>query len=142
MIGHFTKHREHAVRLDALATSPTPATALAWLEGVLAHRKWWLYRRGGVYQLRAAIRERSPGSLSNLPNDVAAARSRARHRGRQTHRRTIGTPLLVNGLEFEHAVLLGEPQHLSVEGLYVALTRTSKSLTSVSSSRTLVPEAK
>ena len=65
---------------------------------------------------------------------------RARHHGRQAHRRTIGTPLLVKGLEFDHAVLLWEPDHLSVEGLYVALTRASKSLTIVSRSRMLLPE--
>jgi DNA helicase-2/ATP-dependent DNA helicase PcrA len=75
-----------------------------------------------------------------LPDAVAAARTRARHRGRQPHRRTIGTPLLVKGLEFDHAVLLCEPDHLSVEALYVALTRASKSLTIVSRSRTLIPE--
>ncbi len=136
----FTKNREHATRLDALAKTLTPATALAWLEGVLAHKgDWWLYRRECVFQLRAALRECSGNDFSTLPDAVAAARTRARHRGRQTHRRTIGTPLLVKGLEFDHAVLLWEPDHLSVEGLYVALTRASKSLTIVSRERTLVP---
>jgi hypothetical protein len=38
------------------------------------------------------------------------------------------------------AVLLWEPDHHAVQGLYVALTRASKSLTIVSCSRTLVPE--
>ena len=137
----FTKNREHATRLDALAERRTPATALAWLEGVLAHRgDWWLYRRECVFQLRAALHECSGNDFSTLPDAVAGARTRARHRGRQTHRRTIGTPLLVKGLEFDHAVLLWEPDHLSVEGLYVALTRAAKSLTIVSRSRTLIPE--
>ena len=137
----FSKNRGHADRLDALAKQPTPANALEWLECVLAHRAdWWLYRRECVFQLRAALRECGGPSFTSLPDAVAAARTRARHRGRQTHRRTIGTPLLVKGLEFDHAVLLWEPDHLSVEGLYVALTRASKSLTIVSRSRTLIPE--
>lgn len=135
----FTKHREHAARLDALAAAPSPATALAWLEGVLGHREWWLYRRECVHQLRAALRECATTTFAALPDAIAAARTRARHRGRHTHRRTIGTPLLVKGLEFDHAVLLWEPDRLSVEGLYVALTRASKSLTIVSRSRTLFP---
>lgn len=136
----FAKHREHAARLDALAKEPIPANALAWLEGVLAHRDdWWLYRRECVFQLRAALRECAGADFGALPDAVAAARTRARHRGRQTHRRTIGTPLLVKGLEFDHAVLLWEPNHLSVQELYVALTRASKSLTIVSRSRTLIP---
>lgn len=137
--GRFTKHREQAAKLEALANEPTPAQALAWLDGVLARRDWCLYRRECVYQLRAALRECVGSSFATLPDAVGAARTRARHRGRRTHRRTIGTPLLVKGLEFDHAVLLWEPDHLSVEGLYVALTRASKTLTIVSRSRTLVP---
>lgn len=140
-IARITKNREHAERLSALAKEPTPSNALVWLEGVLAHRdNWWLYRRECVFQLREALGHCSGSTLVELPDMVAAARTRARHRGRRTHRRTIGTPLLVKGLEFDHAVLLWEPQHLSVQGLYVAITRASKSLTIVSRSRTLIPE--
>lgn len=148
-VSRITKNRDHADRLNALATTPTPANALAWLEGVLAHKDdWWLYRRECVYQLREALRHCTEDTFAELPDMVAAARTRARHRGRLTHRRTIGTPLLVKGLEFDHAVLLWEPNprpgqrpsHPSVQGLYVALTRASKSLTIVSRSRTLVPE--
>ncbi|MCZ2112210.1 MAG: UvrD-helicase domain-containing protein [Dehalococcoidia bacterium] len=137
----ITKNREHADRLSTLANAPTPANALAWLEGVLAHRDdWWLYRRECVFQLREALRHCTGETFAELPDMVAAARTRARHRGRLTHRRTIGTPLLVKGLEFDHAVLLWEPDRLSVQGLYVALTRASRSLTIVSNSRTLIPE--
>jgi DNA helicase-2/ATP-dependent DNA helicase PcrA len=139
----FTKNRDHVARLSALAEEPTPANALAWLEGVLGQcDNWWLYRRECVFQLRAALRECVGSDCTMLPDAVAAARTRARHRGRPTHRRTIGTPLLVKGLEFDHAVLLWEPDHLSVQGLYVALTRASKSLTIVSTSRTLVAEGR
>jgi hypothetical protein len=137
----ITKYREHADRLSTLASAPTPANALAWLEGVLAHKDdWWLYRRECVFQLREALRHCTGETFAELPDMVAAARTRARHRGRLTHRRTIGTPLLVKGLEFDHAVLLWEPDRLSVQGLYVALTRASRSLTIVSNSRTLIPE--
>lgn len=148
-VSRITKNREHADRLSALATNPTPANALAWLEGVLAHKEdWWLYRRECVYQLREALRHCTQDSFVELPDMVAAARIRARHRGRLPHRRSIGTPLLVKGLEFDHAVLLWEPnprpgqapRHPSMQGLYVALTRASKSLTIVSKSRTLIPE--
>ena len=136
----ITKNREHADRLSTLANPPTPANALAWLSGVLANKDdWWLYRRECVFQLREALGHCTDETFAELPDMVAAARTRARHRGRHTHRRTIGTPLLVKGLEFDHAVLLWEPDHLSVQGLYVALTRASKSLTVVSRSRTLVP---
>lgn len=141
-IVRITKNRDQAELLAELASAPTPANALTWLEGVLqAHRNdWWLYRRECVFQLREALRHCRGATFAELPDLVAEARTRARHRGRLTHRRAIGTPLLVKGLEFDHAVLLWEPDHLSVEGLYVALTRASKSLTIVSRSRTLIPE--
>lgn len=140
-LSRFKNNREHGERLAAIAHKPTPANVLIWLDAVLAQRDdWWLYRRECVFQLRAALRECADAGFAELPDAVAAARTRARHRGRQMHRRTIGTPLLVKGLEFDHAVLLWEPNHLSVQGLYVALTRGSKSLTIVSRSRTLMPE--
>lgn len=139
-ISRITKYRDHAERLSALASAPTPANALAWLEGVIAHKEWSLYRRECVFQLREALRQCTRNTFEGLPEAVAAARTRARHRGRVTHRHTIGTPLLVKGLEFDHAVLLWEPDHLSIQGLYVAITRASKSLTIVSRSRTLRPE--
>ena len=132
-------HREHADRLYLLAQDPTPARALAWLEGVLAHKEWVLYRDECVYQLRSALRECMDLGFAKLPELVSDARTRARHRGRLTHRRTIGTPLLLKGLEFDHAVVLWEPEHFSVQELYVAITRASKSLTIVSQSRTLCP---
>lgn len=139
-VSRIKKHRDHADRLYALAKRPTPAIALEWLYGVLAHRDdWWLYRRECVYQLREALRHCTGSTFAELPNKISEARTRARHRGRLTHRRTIGTPLLVKGLEFDHGILLWEPSHLSVQGLYVALTRASKSLTIVSNSRTLIP---
>lgn len=141
-VSRITKNRNHADRLSSLASAPTPENALAWLEGVLAHKDdWWLYRRECVFQLREALRHCTGNTFAEMPDMVAAARTRARHRGRLTHRRTIGTPLLVKGLEFDHAVVLWEPDHLSMQGLYVALTRASKSLTIVSQSRTLIPEA-
>jgi len=137
----FSKNREHLDRLQTFAAGPSPDTGLAVLEGVLAQREWWLYRKGCVHQLRAALRECRGGSLHELRDAGAAARTRARHRGRRTHRRTIGTPLLIKGLEFDHAALLWEPSHFTVEGLYVAITRASKSVIIVSRSRTLTPAA-
>jgi DNA helicase-2/ATP-dependent DNA helicase PcrA len=139
-VSRIRNNRDHADRLSAVASSPTPANALAWLEGTLAHKNdWWLYRRECAFQLREALRHCTTDNFGELPDMIAAARTRARHRGRLPHKRTIGTPLLVKGLEFDHAVLLWDPDHLSVQELYVALTRASKSLTIVSCSRQLVP---
>lgn len=48
----FTTHLQHLARAQALAARPSAASALAFLEGVLADPEWWLYRRECVHQLR------------------------------------------------------------------------------------------
>ena len=60
-----------------------------------------------------------------------------RHTGRPiSHRKLIGTTLLVKGLEYDHAVIL-DADALDVKGLYVAMTRGSKSLTIIGTERYL-----
>ena len=60
-------------------------------------------------------------------------RDYARRNGRRIRsRRTIATPLLIKGLEFDHALLTDAAQMKSAEELYVALTRGSTSLTILS----------
>jgi hypothetical protein len=51
-----------------------------------------------------------------------------RHRGRYTPKRTIGSTLLLKGLEFDH-VIIYEADSLSRNDLYVAISRATKSLT-------------
>lgn len=143
-IGRIRNFREHAELLAAVASDPTPKHALAWLEAVLAHRgsKWFLYRRDSVYQLRDALRHIQEGDFAELPASVSAVITRARYRGRRPYPRSIGTPLLVKGLEFDHAVVLWEPDGFDAEGAYVALSRASKSVTVVSPSRTLTIDSR
>lgn len=101
----------------------------------------------GVHVARADLFNRSVGVLRKhaatpeLTLSEAAERyqTQFRHRGRPVgRRRLIGTTLLVKGLEFHHAIVL-DAQSLSQKELYVALTRGAKSLTVISSSRTLNP---
>ncbi|MGE3424968.1 MAG: UvrD-helicase domain-containing protein [Dehalococcoidia bacterium] len=133
------KHKDHFARMKALADSPSPEAALALVDGIVQHTGWWLYRPECVRQLQTALREVSGGTLADLPEAVAAARTRARHRGRVVPMRCLGTPLLVKGLEFDHAVVMN-PEELTVRELYVAITRGSKSLTIVAKSRVIAPK--
>ncbi len=62
-----------------------------------------------------------------------------RYKGRPVGRKKlIGTILLVKGLEFDHGIIL-EAESLSRKELYVALTRSAKSLTIISSTPVLNP---
>jgi hypothetical protein len=134
----FRTHLDHRDRLEQVALSPTPETLLVLLEGFRSHPGWSIYRPEGWYQLRSALRECFGIGLGQLPDAVAAVRTRARHRGRHAPWRTLGTTLLVKGLEFDDAVVL-EADGLSVNELYVAITRGARSLRVLSSSRLLRP---
>ena len=58
-----------------------------------------------------------------------------RHTGRPiSHRKLIGTTLLVKALEYDHAVIL-DADSLDAKNLYVAMTRGAKTLTIVGGQR-------
>jgi hypothetical protein len=58
--------------------------------------------------------------------------------GRRLDFRSVGTPLLLKGLEFEHVVVVDEGK-MSAREIYVALTRATRRLTIVGSAPNLTP---
>lgn len=132
----FTKYLDHRDRLQALAAEPTAQRVLDVLDGFRAERGWTVYRPEGMYQIRAAVQECEHLGLAHLPDAVAAVRTRARHRGRHVPWRTLGTTLLLKGLEFDHALVL-DADELSRNNLYVAITRGARSLKVMSGARTI-----
>ncbi len=60
-----------------------------------------------------------------------------RRSGRHPWRRCLATPLLVKGLEFDHAIILDASDFKEAESLYVCLTRATRTVTVLSSSKTL-----
>jgi len=132
----FTKHLNHRDRLEDLATNPTPETALSVLEGFRKEPGWTVYRPEGIYQLRSALQESEGLGMSHIAAAVASVRTRARHRGRHVPWRTVGTTLLLKGLEFDDAIVLNADE-LSRNELYVAITRGARSLHVLSADRTI-----
>jgi DNA helicase-2/ATP-dependent DNA helicase PcrA len=130
----FRLHLDHRDRLEALAQDPSPETALAVVEGFGKERGWIVYRPEGIYQLRAALRDSLGRGLEHLPGAVGAVRTRARHRGRRVPERTLGTTLLLKGLEFDHVMVL-HGDEFSRNELYVAITRGTRSLRILSEGR-------
>ena len=102
------------------------------VEGLLARDDIFPYRRELLNMMLSALRtSRSTGvSLSDAAADVEA---KARHLGRHVGRRTVGSTLLLKGLEFEHVVIV-EYDGMTKEDWYVALTRATKSVIVLSSS--------
>ena len=118
--------------------APSYAGAIELLEainaqgGVRAHRPAILR---GAYEVLNACR----GAQGATPGDAAVAvRERSRLIGRPLARRTVGSTLLLKGLEADVAVILN-PAVMDNRHLYVAMTRGAKQLIICSANQHLVP---
>ncbi len=106
-----------------------PSTVKQW---VRAHRPAILR---GAYDLLRACR----GHGGVAPAEAAAAvRERSRLIGRPLAQRTVGSTLLLKGLEADICVILN-PAVMDHRHLYVAMTRGAKQLIICSSTRVLNP---
>ena len=83
-------------------------------------------------EMKRTIREHRINPAASLRQTAWNMRNRLRHIGGRVDRAALGTPLLVKGLEFDHAVVLDASDHGEAESLYVAFTRASRSLTVIS----------
>lgn len=100
--------------------------------GVRAHRPAILR---GAYEVLNACR----GNQGALPGATAVAvRERSRLIGRPLAKRTVGSTLLLKGLEADVAVILN-PTVMNNRHLYVAMTRGAKQLIVCSAKQHLVP---
>lgn len=98
------------------------------------------YRREMFYSLCSALRLMTTGQFENLTDAVWEAQNHIRHRGRVLAKRSIGSTLLIKGLEFDHAIIIDAP-NLDKKHLYVALTRATRSLVILSPSEQIIPKA-
>ncbi len=90
-------------------------------------------------EIRRTLKTHASESGKTLRESAYKLRDSARRNGRRAlSKRTVATPLLIKGLEFDHALLLDAMQMESAEELYVSLTRGAVSLTILSSKRQVV----
>ena len=95
------------------------------------------YRRDLLYRFLNVLKIHIDKETATLLEAAAIYQRDMRHSGRPiSHRKLIGTTLLVKGLEYDHSVVLNADS-LNAKHLYVAMTRGSKSLTIISSTRYL-----
>lgn len=95
------------------------------------------YRRDLLYRFLNVMKMHVDGEGVNLSEAANLYQREMRHSGRPiSHRKLIGTTLLVKGLEYDHAVIL-DADALDAKDLYVAMTRGSKSLTIIGAGRYL-----
>jgi AAA domain len=118
-------------------TSPTSFHLKAFFLALKANEKTFVYRRDLLYRFLNVLKIHIDGEEATLLESANLYQRGMRHTGRPiSHRKLIGTTLLVKGLEYDHAVIL-DADSLTAKDLYVAMTRGSKSLTIICSGKPL-----
>ena len=110
------------------------------LDAMRRRQETRLYRPGMFFPLRSALHLMATGEHRSLADAVWDIQNRLRHAGRRLGKKSIGSTLLVKGLEFDHAVII-DADSLSRKNLYVALTRPIRSLTILSHSRQITSQS-
>ena len=112
----------------------TMTSAIENLAGKHFYKRRELWR-----EMRRTLKTHASESGKTLRESAWKLRDSARRNGRHVlSKRTVSTPLLIKGLEFDHALLLDAMQMGSAEELYVSLTRGASSLTILSSQRRVI----
>jgi DNA helicase-2/ATP-dependent DNA helicase PcrA len=132
-----TKHPLVLHAANAYLNSPTSAHLKAFFLELKANPETSIYRRDLLYRFLNVLKIHIDGVGENLTEAAKKYQRDMRHTGRPiSHRKLIGTTLLVKGLEYDHAVVL-DADTLDAKDLYVAMTRGSKSLTIIGGERHL-----
>lgn len=122
---------------NAYLKEPTSAHLKAFFLALKANPETAAYRRDLLYRFLNVLRIHIDGGGATLTEAANLYQRDMRHTGRPiSHRKLIGTTLLVKGLEYDHAVIL-DADTLDAKDLYVAMTRGAKTLTIVGEQRHL-----
>ncbi|GGC93597.1 hypothetical protein GCM10011396_46140 [Undibacterium terreum] len=127
---------EHAV--VTFANTPNLNTALNALIQIREQAHVRVYRPDILRSCMNAMQMASDGSCT-FQQAAQRERERCRHIGRGTARRSVGSTLLLKGLEADIAVVLN-PELMDATHLYVALTRGAQRVVVCSATHTLVVE--
>ncbi|NIK31046.1 hypothetical protein FHY15_000142 [Xanthomonas arboricola] len=126
---------------DGLGATGEASHAIMALEGVRRHSRARTFRGELVRDTVKALAGVAEGKFKTLAQSAFVVRQRVSHGGRYLPARTVSTPLLLKGLEFDH-VVVPDATHFKSESnpgaqaklFYVALSRARSSLVIASSS--------
>jgi hypothetical protein len=125
--------------LDLLASNEF-AHVLRLLECLRGKPGVVAFRRELLSAVQNTLRLVIRGEHSTLADAAWHVQNKMRHAGRRLSQRSVGSTLLVKGLQFDHAIIVA-PEKLSRNDLYVALTRASRTITVVSATPMLSVKA-
>jgi DNA helicase-2/ATP-dependent DNA helicase PcrA len=123
---------------DRVIETGSRESMLELLRAIDTRTKTSLYRPEMFSAMQAAMRLNADDPNEPLADRVWEVQNCIRHIGRKFGRSSVGSILLVKGLEFDHSVIVHQPT-MSNKDWYVALTRATKSIRILAPSESLVP---
>lgn len=88
--------------------------------------------------MRSALKMMIAGEAADLADALWVVQTKIRHAGRQIPFRSVGSTLLVKGLEFSNVIVVHSP-NMNHKDWYVALTRATHRLTILSPAQRFMP---
>lgn len=122
----------------AFIEAPSLTASISLLQALANQHGARVYRPEVLHCCISALRV--AGGETGFVGAAMQARERNRHLSRPLGRRTVGSTLLLKGLEADVAVVL-EPERMTAPHLYVALTRGARKIVVCSSTPLLTPVA-
>lgn len=116
--------------------APSHTTSITLLQSLADQRGARVYRPEVLHCCISALRA-ADGEIGFIAAAIQA-RERNRQLGRPLGRRAVGSTLLLKGLEADVVVIL-EPERMTAQHLYVALTRGARRIVVCSSTPLLTP---
>ncbi len=138
-VTHLTRPGAEAAlaELSLLLDEPTPGQVGKALHAIASIPGVHIYAYEAWHTVTRALALAESGGTT-VEVAVTRLRNQVRVTGRRHSERVISRPVLIKGLEYGHAVVLDGDAH-KAQSLYVALTRSRKSLTVLSKTRTIQP---
>lgn len=122
----------------AVAEGTADEAVLELMQGFHGREATRLFRGEMFFAMRSALQVKAIRQYDTLTDAIWDVQNRLRHTGRSIGKRSIGSTLLVKGLEFDHAVII-HADNMSRKDWYVALTRATTSVTILSPSECFSP---
>jgi len=123
---------------EAVAEGAGDKAILDLMQGFHHKEATRLFRKEMFFAMRSALHLRSTRQYDTLADAIWEVQNCIRHIGRKMGKRSIGSTLLVKGLEFDHAVII-HSDNMTRKDWYVALTRATTSVTILSPSQCISP---
>jgi DNA helicase-2/ATP-dependent DNA helicase PcrA len=123
---------------DQVISGNSEQALLNLLDALQDRPDTYLYRREMYFAMRSALQMKATRQLPKMSAAVWEVQNRTRHAGRRLGIRSIGSTLLVKGLEFDRAIVVAEGAMTSKDW-YVALTRATRGVRIIARTEDLRP---